>query len=699
MDQPGITLRTDALLFEALRHRIATIADEGQSVLKQVSSSPVATEANDCNVAVMNSTGAAIAIGAGLSAHAIDCMMTTRRVIADYAENPGYRDGDMFLANDPYTCSAHQTCVALVAPVWRDGRVVAWVGSGIHLPDMGGPVAGQVNVDATSIYQEAAPMPPLRIVEERRVRKDIEAEFVARSRTPQQLSLDLRALIAACDRLIVRLNEMFERFSVPAVTDLMEDMIAFNRAHLAERIRALPEGRQWEASVWLDFPRGSEVELYECRLIVERRGDRLCLDLTRSSDQAGAVINCGEPGLLAGILNALMVLFGYGLPKCPEAMLRSVDIESRPGSFVHAVHPAGCAKATTSACHAILLAFNLALSRMFNDVPEFAQRVLAGSGGFLPVIDIDGVGRSGNRFGVPLIDLSLSAGYGAMPGRDGIDSAGPLHSPFAAIANVETHEARYPLLYLWRRQEIDSGGLGTYRGGRGTTVAWTPHGTSGGIGAVLHGHGMAVASTPGIAGGHPGSTNTFSIVRASGYHAGLREGKVHREAGDFDAAPERTSGLYMTRLEEDDVVIARNSGGGGWGDPLAREPLSVLADVRNGAVSPQWAREGYGVVIVDDDLDIKATFDLRHARRQERVATREGRPPEIEDPTTCRHAEEGATLLAQPRRLSELGAWILPFESGARFHAVEEVCSACGTLLNLRVVPRTSDAATGEAGG
>lgn len=681
-------LRTDPLLFESLRHRIATIADEGSSVLKQVSSSPVATEANDCNVAVMDRTGAVIAIGPGLSAHAIDCMMTARYVIAEYGDNPGFRDGDLFLANDPYTCSAHQTCVALVGPLWRDGEVVAWVGAGIHLPDMGGPVPGQVNVDATSIYQEASPMPPIRIVEEGRIRKDLEAEFVARSRTQQQLALDLRALIAACERLTARLDEMFHRYAVDGVVDLMEDMITFNQAHLAERIRAIPEGRTWDASVWLDFPRGAEIELYECRLILERRGDRLHVDLRQSSDQASAVINCGLPGQLAGILNALMVLLGYGLPKCPEAMMRSIEVSSRPGSFVHAEHPAGCAKATTSACHAILLAFNIAMSRMFNDVEGFGSRVLAGSGGFLPVIDIEGLDRSEKRFAVPLLDIALSSGYGAMPGRDGIDSAGPLHSPFAAIANVETHEARYPLLYLWRRQATDSGGLGMFRGGRGVELAWTPHRTHGSIGAVLHGHGMSVASTPGIAGGHPGGTNTFRILRVSGYHERLRAQQAPTQVSEFDAALEPTSGLFMTRLEEDDVVVARNSGGGGWGDPLARDPSMVLADVNNDAVSRSWAQSGYGVVIEGNDVNRSATQELRRDKRLQRLSGMPTTPTDLADPTTCAHAHGGAEVLEVRRNLRELGASILPGQTDERFEALELICSACGTLIDGRVVPQ-----------
>jgi N-methylhydantoinase B len=403
------------------------------------------------------------------------------------------------------------------------------------------------------------------------------------------------------------------------------------------------------------------------------------LDLTGSSDQADAVINCGRPGLYAGVLNALMVLLGWGLPKCPEAMLRIIEVKSRPGSFVDAQPPAGTAKATTSACHAILLAFNVALSRMFNEIDAFAERVLAGSGGFLPVIDIEGTDRSGKRFAVPLLDIALSSGYGAMPGRDGIDTAGPLHSPFAAISNVETHEARFPMLYLWRRQARDSGGLGKFRGGRGVELAWMPHKANGSIGAVLHGHGTAAASTPGIGGGQPGATNTFSIARSSGAHARLGDGRPPLGDADFGNGIEPVTGLFMTRLDEDDVVIAQNSGGGGWGDPLSRDPANVLADVRAGAVSFEWAAAGYGVAIQDDALELAATQRLRAEMRRARTP---GEDP-LRDPASCDHSVSNTTA----SDLAQLGARIVPYETEPRFAAERTFCALCATLLDTQVVP------------
>lgn len=686
-------MRTDPLAFEALRHRITTIADEGSAVLAMVSSSPVAAEANDCNVAIMDRDGSAIAIGPGLSGHGIGCMMTARYVLAEYQANPGIRDGDMFIANDPYTCSQHQTCVTLVMPVFWQGQLAAWVGAGIHVPDAGGPVHGQVGVGATSIFQEAAPMPPMRIVEAGVVRNDIESEFVIRSRTPRQLALDLRALIAACRRLTARLQELYEASSVGTIDAIFADMIDFNSAHLVERIGRLPDG-EWQTSVWLDLPLETGVELYECRLRLTKQGKSLTADLSESSPQAGAVINAGLPGLYAGVVNALMVLLGYGLPLCPEAVFRTVEIRSRPGTFVHAIPPAGCSKATTAACHAILMAFNLGLSEMYAESEEFHDRVLAASGGYCPVIELEGTDQRGERFGAPLLDIALSAGHGAMADKDGIDSAGLLHSPFAAISNVETYEARYPILYLWRRHEIDSGGLGRYRGGQGVGMAWTPHRARSPLGIVLHGHGCEVASTPGVKGGNPGATNTFAIARAAQPLSQMHMGGIPQHEQDFRVEANPSSGLHVTTIGQGDVVIARNNGGGGYGDPLTREPSLVLNDLLGGAISEAWAYQGYGVSFRDGAVDEVATRRLREELSRQRllgsgtVATVDGASGLDDERHACSGCESSLSLgtaFVNHRELRELGERVLPSATDDRFVADESVCPQCGTRFDLRL--------------
>jgi N-methylhydantoinase B len=669
-------VRTDPLTFEVLRHRISSIADEGSAVLGMVSASPVASEANDCNVAIMQATGEAVAIGPGLSSHGIACMLTARYVQAEYRENPGIREGDMFLSNDPYLSTPHQTCIALVGPVFWQGELVAWVGAGIHIPDAGGNVPGQVSIGAQSIYQEGTPMPPIRIVENGTMRRDIEADFLVRSRTRQQVALDLRALIAACNRLTTRLHEMFAGYGVQTVSVAFEDVIQYVQAHLEERIGHVPDGR-WESRVWLDYPQDGKVDYYECNLVVTKSDQGLVLDFTDCSEQAPAVINCGEPGLLSAVLNAVMTLLGYGLPLSPAAVLRAVKIQSRPGTFVHAVHPAGCSKATTAACHAIREAINLSFGKMFLAAPGLEERAMSGSSGFLPVIELEGLDQRGNRFGVPILDIGLSAGYGAMPGMDGIDSGGTLGSPLSSVANVETYEYRYPVLYLWRRHEPDSGGLGAQRGGRGISMAFMAHNSKDPLGVVVHGLGCSVPSTPGLRGGLPGATNAFRIVRAGKAREALQRSSIPQTAEALGGSLEVAAGLYRTSLDTGDVIIGQNNGGGGLDDPLDRDAGLVLADFLLGAISAGWAEQGYGVVIRDDSVDERATRTLRAARRAGRL----GKSSLPIEPGRCRHEAVQAHLV----ELATLGNGVFPYGDDGEFRGRQSVCRDCGTLTDVSI--------------
>lgn len=673
-------MRTDPLTFEVLRHRISSIADEGSAVLGMVSASPVASEANDCNVAIMQADGSAVAIGPGLSSHGIACMLTARYVQAEYQENPGIREGDMFLSNDPFLSTPHQTCIALVGPVFWEGKVVAWVGAGIHIPDAGGNVPGQVSIGAKSIYEEGTPMPPIRIVENGVMRRDIEADFLVRSRTRHQVALDLRALIAACNRLTSRLREMFAIYGVETVTAAFEDVIEYVRAHLEERIRRVPDGR-WESRVWLDYPQDDKVEYYECNLVVTKSESGLELDFTDCSAQAPAVINCGEPGLLSAVLNGVMTLMGYGLPLSPAAVLRAIKIVSRPGTFVHAVYPAGCSKATTAACHAIREAINLSFGKMFLASPGLEDRAMSGSSGFLPVMELEGLDQHGNRFGVPLLDLGLSAGYGAMPGIDGIDSGGTLGSPLSSVANVETYEYRYPILYLWRRHEQDTGGLGAQRGGRGVSMAFTPHNAKGSLGVVVHGLGCSVPSTPGLRGGLPGGTNAFRIVRGSNAFASLKTSSIPQDIDSLGGTNEVAAGLYRTWLDTGDVIIGQVNGGGGLEDPLNRDPKFVLKDVLLGSVSPAWAERGYGVVVRRSSIDETATRTLRASRRAERLG---GTDPTA-DPSDCQHD----TVRSQVAGLTTLGNGLFRNGDDGEFHGRLSICEACGTLVDA-VIERSN---------
>ena len=174
---------------------------------------------------------------------------------------------------------------------------------------------------------------------------------------------------------------------------------------------------------------------------------------------------------------ALLTLLAYDLPWSPAALLRATTIRTRSGSVVDARWPAGVSMGNTAVGHAIRTVVNVCAVNMLDGSDAYDELVMASCMGSFAGQNISGVRDDGSRFGTMLLD-SLAGGGGARAFADGIDTAGVINSPKAAIGNVEVNEHNYPLLYLWRRQTADSGGPGRYRGGLGEDHAYVLHGAT-----------------------------------------------------------------------------------------------------------------------------------------------------------------------------------------------------------------------------
>ncbi len=157
--------RLDPVTFEILSSRLAAINDEAAMTMRLVSGSPVANEAYDMNVGLMNADGDCVAIGLYISIHALALTATVKDIKRDYADDPGINPGDVFMCNDPYVGACHQMDVTVVAPIFVDEELVGWTGSTVHQIDLGGPVEGQVQIGAQSIWGEQPIFPPLKIVD------------------------------------------------------------------------------------------------------------------------------------------------------------------------------------------------------------------------------------------------------------------------------------------------------------------------------------------------------------------------------------------------------------------------------------------------------------------------------------------------------------------------------------------------------
>jgi N-methylhydantoinase B len=710
--EPG-ALRLDVLTFEILRHRLWYVNDEGALTISRLSGSPVATEVYDMNTGLMTADGDIVYIDTFICAQATTLSHHVKFLLKEFSENPGFGEQDLFVCNDPYVSVCHQNCVQVVGPVFWEGELVAWTGASLHVIDVGGPTAGQAQIDAQSIYGEQPLIGPIKIAADGRILKDVERTYLRNSRLPDLLALDLRAKLAAVDVSRRRLQETFAEFGPKKTMDAMHDIVDYTEQRMRARLLDLPDG-QWKHRAFIEFGE----TIYDCHVELTKERDHLTFDYSETADQAPALINCAEAGLIGGVLASTMVYLCWDIPWSPAGISRVLDVRSRFGSVVNAKHPAGVSKSTTAAIWEVRNLGSIAIAKMLAASDQHRNRAMAGWQGSQGALEeLFGVDRSGQAYGGPMLD-GMAGGGGAMPHRDGVDTGGHTSSLRIAIADVESYELRYPVLYLYRKQMPDSGGAGKFRGGAGIGMLYTVHGVDEIPTKIMHTFGSEQPESPGLCGGYPSTTNQFQILRSSNVGELLASGRIPQSFAELEGDLEVFGAYGVTSQKAGDVYRTVAMGGGGYGDPIDREPALVLADVESSLVSLEWADRIYGVVIHDGAVDAGATQARRESMRAERQKASGHKPaPEpaswdaeadgirlsealyydVEGASAsyrcrCGHtfgsADASFKFLAAMARfpVQHIGPEVDPYDVGkGRFEAREFYCPSCWTLLNVEI--------------
>jgi N-methylhydantoinase B len=604
----------DPITFEILRSRLAAINDEAAMTMRLVSGSPVANEAYDMNVGLMDASGDCFAIGLYITIHALALSSTVKDIVRQYGDDPGIHPGDVFMSNDPYVGACHQMDVAVVSPIFYDGELMGWTGSTVHQIDLGGPVAGQVQIGAASIWGEQPIFPPVKIVEGGVLRKDVEHGYLRRTRLPHLVGLDLKAMIAGCNVAVERVQALAERYGPSAVLAAIEGTNAATEARFRARLRELPDGT-WTHRGYIEYDK-----VYPVVVSVTKQDDRLVFDFTETADQAPAVINCTRPACVGATVAAVLPYLCFDMPWSPAGLQRAIEVRTREGSVVHAAWPAGVSKATTTGSFMATISSSVCLAKMLAASDKLEQFMATWMGG-LYVEDVFGVDQRGEFFGAAFLD-AMAGGSGARARADGLDAGGFLDSPSSIIANVEDYEYSYPVLYLYRRIQPDTGGAGRYRGGATVSMMYVPHDVEEIPTKIMHAIGTAQPGSAGIYGGYPSCTNQFVIKRSSNVHDLLAAGRIPSELdqidGDLEVYPDS---IVSTSQQRNDVYRCVAMGGGGYLDPLQRDPDRVGVDVVNGVVTAEHARDRYGVVVdpasgaVDDDATTARRVEILEERR------------------------------------------------------------------------------------
>lgn len=611
----------DMVTFEVLRHRLWEINDEMGLIAGRISGSPAVYESGDFNTAILNAEGKGIFTGVYVIRQAAALDVVVQSVLRDFKDD--IHEGDMFMTNDPWSGALHAMDYAVVCPVFWHNTLVAWTGIVMHEMDVGGPRPGSWSVGASNAYEECPLIPPVKIIDAGVFKKDIESIFLRNTRTPEVNALNLRAKISAQVTTRDRLREIIHEYGIDVFLGVQDQILDYVRQTVRRRLAKLPDG-SWFANALLDHD-GVQNRLYKMKLAMKKVGDRLSFDFTGTARQAPGSINCAYSGLIGGVTQVLLPLLCFDLPWSHGALLDCIDIVSEEGTINNCTFPAATSMATLNASQSTGNLVWETMARMYGCSEDLREEVIGLGYGGANMAVLAGTKLNGRSF-VNMFTDSVGGG-GARPFADGVNSCGNLIAPAYGIPNVERIEGLLPVLYAYRKEKRDTAGAGIYRGGVSLEYMILPHGIDSSIKAVFFATGYSHVETKGVGGGLPGSIQRNFVLRDCDVRQQFEEGRIPLALDEVRCArvdiPEAKD---VADLGPGDAWVNFCAGGGGYGDPLMREPEHVLRDVRLGFCSVGQARQLYGVALRDGDrmlVDDAATSTLRqellHVRRTEGV--------------------------------------------------------------------------------
>ncbi|WP_168706400.1 hydantoinase B/oxoprolinase family protein, partial [Gordonia paraffinivorans] len=655
----------DPLTYEVIRHRLWSVTDEMGEALKRMSGSPIVTDANDFDFAVSDELGQEVQVGLynTMLVGAVD--LAIYWTLQHRADNPGIVDGDMFLCNDPWVGGGlHQSDVIVYQPIFHGGKLFAWTSAICHEPDLGGSGLGSFDPAAKDVFSESLPTPPIKVVRDHVLQRDVADAWTRRSRVPMLVGLDLRAKIGANTVGRNRLLAVIEQYGADTVKAVMKRMMNDAESRLRTKLTSLPDGT-WKATGYQDQASVGDRGLHKITVAMTKSEDHLTFDFTGTDPQTG-VINCTYAGMRGGVMLALLPILAGDIPWSAGGLMRCFDLVSEEGTINNATFPAAVSRGPIGPAWLTGNLIAECLAQMLDQDIELGKNVQASCCGTWDTAVVAGLDERDEK-PVPFLNIMMepmAGGYGARPVADGMDTGGLFCIPMGRIPDTEMTEFLYPLLTLWRREEPDSGGPGRMRGGVSASLAVTPYGSSVPMGLVFASAGKAVAQNNGLAGGLPGNTGLEILARDSGVQELLASGKLPGNLDDLDGTQEIGACYAESYLAPGEVLYMHWQGGGGYGDPLRREPHAVARDVVNGKVTVDGARSNYGVVVTGGQIDDAGTADLRASMLDER-----------RERSTVPVSQEATVDLSQARRIDDNLAEVTIGE--ARVIA----CAHCGRLL------------------
>lgn len=666
-------MAVDPITVEIVQNRLHQIGWEAGTVLVRTAASPVSVEAKDIGFNICDHLGRIIVYSVWMPRHGTTLNYMLHSCQRFFGPD-GIGPGDIIMVNNPHDGALHVSDVAIISPVYSGSELVAWAACATHHTDIGGMTAGW-SPTATDWFQEGLKMPPIKLAEGGRFRDDVFNLFLTNVRLPDFQAHDIRAQIASNNFASEKVCELVDRYGLDTIRACYEDIIDLTEQKTRQRLRQIRNGR-YSCTDYLDYER-----LYELRCTLEVEDGELTFDFTGSAEQAGSFVNGALPCSVANLHNIVTCLLVPDIP-ANEGSFRPVHVVIPEGTIFNCRRPAACSGSSVTSGWKIQCLTLRALSLALRASPgmEHLANASWGSG----MIQTQYSAYRANRWITGSSMEGTMQGGGGRANKDGVNVSNIPGSTNTSVPNVEYTELRYPILYHHRRLRRDSEGPGYWRGGVGGEYAWTPYHTDR-VDLTLFYIGGDVPAE-GLAGGLPGSLSTVTVKRGSDIFQRFAQGDCPdlAELQGEDRVVNKTEGRLS--LVPGDILFSSCQGGGGFGDPLTRDPARVCSDVDEGVIDAGRARDVYGVELEGGPGGAAVPDQARTAQRRKEARSRRLTASRREDPGvaltesipdlgTCPDCGADWRPVVREVTREELG-----LKRGLQyFRVIAYTCSQCGT--------------------
>ena len=576
--------QVDPITTEVIRNAMVALTEEMKLTLVKTAYNPLIYEVMDFSVALTNEHGELYGQAAGLTIFLASLPATIKSGLETIGPE-NLAEGDVILANDPYTTGTHISDTAVYVPIFHEGELVAFSVNMAHWADMGGMVPGGWTPNSTDVFQEGLRFTHIKLYRAGQRNEDLHQLIQANVRFPDIVHGDLSAQIAACQTGARRYKALCEKYGADTIRAAMSRVFDESEALVRARVREIPDG-VYPAETYMDHDGVETDKLRKVKATITVNDSDLTVDLTGSSDVCSGPINLPFIGTRAAVEMAFKALT-VPLDPTNAGHMRPLRVIAPENTVVNPQYPApsdsyGYVGNTLS---------DLVIRAM---APALPDKCTAGSYQLFGVYFL----RVDHRYGEPFLFVEPTAGgWGGRPHADGetlifyLDGDTP-NTPGEVI------ESRYPLLVDSYTYNLGSAGIGKYRGGLGVIRNYqvlTDH-------VFLHTFNESTQYPP---------WGLFDGQQAIPCRTVAWPG-TDKERVLYDRQ------AHVGPLFHGETVSVRSGGGGGWGNPLERDPTLVARDAKNELLAIEEAKRDYGVILdtATGDVNIEATELERAERRQ-----------------------------------------------------------------------------------